>query len=482
MRKLGKTSGQFSGFMKRKIILTIGILFICMSSAMAQTKPDSADDPFKNDPYFSKPLKDLLRHPSSKSDSSTVRDDHDARGFVTDLNDEGLDFRGIIEAGPRNSNPLYSAYPNLPMIHYNRVDGLFLGISEERMQWYKDDWLLGIPAIHPTGLIGYSTAQREWQYSLGLEKYLGRKDHVLLGAEYHNASTTNDEWRVGLNETSLTAFAGGYDYLDYYKQKGWGAYMLVRSDRYFEGGIAFNDDRFNSLDKETSWALFGSGGRFRSNPPVDFQNGVPVDTVNITSLTLSASYNPKRLVLSRNFTFSLAGTAEFGDPGFGTASDYDYSKYTGELVSYLNLDAGTVFKYRLKMSTITGNAPRFKQLYLGGVGSLRALPYKSMGAGNQMILSNAELQFGSPRLGSNSWIDFDDFYISLFLDSGWTDYDPDLRDASNPFSGLHRFNFSDLKHNGGIGIGSSLIRCELAWDLDQPDRAPVLWIRFNPTF
>ncbi|HKK46878.1 MAG TPA: hypothetical protein VJ964_15230, partial [Balneolaceae bacterium] len=252
--------------------------------------------------------------------------------------------------------------------------------------------------------------------------------------------------------------------------------------RYFEGGIALSDDRFNSLDKESDWALFGSGGRYRENPPVDFQNGTPVDTANITSLTLSASFNPKRLVLSNNFTFSLTGTAEFANPGIGTASDYDYSKYTGELISYINLDAGTVFKYRLRLSSITGNAPRFKQLFLGGVGSLRALPFKSLGAGNQMILSNAELQFGSPRFGSNSWIDFDDFYISLFLDSGWTDYDPELQNTTNPFSGFDRFRFSDLKHNGGIGIGSSLIRCELAWDLNDPGRAPVFWIRFNPTF
>ncbi|MGD8748001.1 MAG: hypothetical protein PVI44_05995 [Balneolaceae bacterium] len=468
--------------MKHTILLIAGIFFLVVSPAMAQTKSDSTEnDPFKNDPFFSAPLNELLRRPSAHNDSLS-QENRDVKKFVTELNDEGLDFRGVIEAGPYNSNPLYSAYPNLPMIHYNRVDALFLGLSKERMQWYHDDWLLGIPGIQPQGMIGYSTGQREWQYNIGLEKLLGRKNHVLIGAEYHNASTTNDDWRVGLNETTLTAFSGGYDYLDYYKQRGWGAYLLARSNRYFEGGIAFSDDRFSSLNRKTTWALFGSGGRFRMNPPVDTQNGIALETLNITSLTLSASFNPKRLVLSRNFTFSLTGIAEFADPGFGTASDFDYSKYTGELVSYINLEPGGVFKYRLRMSTITGEAPRFKQLYLGGIGTLRALPFKSMGAGNQMILSNAELQFGSPRFGSGSWIDFDDFYISLFLDSGWTDFDQDLTESSDPFSGLDRFKFSELKHNGGFGIGSSLIRCELAWDLNDTDRAPVFWIRFNPTF
>jgi len=488
MRKLVSEIRLFSGFMMRRTLIAVGLIFLFTGPALAQLKPDTTEnDPFKNDPFFSAPLKDLLRHPNTDPDSVSESEEHDTKHFVSQLNEEGLDFRGVIEAGPYNSNPLYSVYPNLPMIHYNRVDALFLGISKERMQWYQDDWLLGIPEIHLQGLIGYSTGQKEWQYTLGMEKYIGRKHHVMIGAEYHNATTTNDNWRVGLNETTLTAFFGGYDYLDYYKQKGWGFYLLTRSNRYFEGGLAFSDDRFNSLSKTTDWALFGSGDRYRPNPPVHSPSfgaltALPSDTANITSLTFSASFNPKRLVLSKGFTFSLTGTAEFADPGIGTDSDFNYQKYTGELISYIHLEPGGVFKYRLRMSTITGESPRFKQLYLGGIGSLRALPYKSMGAGNQMILSNAELQFGSPRFGSNGWIDFNDFYISLFLDSGWTDYDSRLEDSSNPFGGLDRFKLSDLKHNGGIGIGSSLIRFEMAWDLNNTSRAPVFWVRFNPTF
>jgi hypothetical protein len=330
------------------------------------------------------------------------------------------------------------------------------------------------------GLLGYSIGQAELQYSLGLEKMLGRRNYLILGGEYHDAASTNDEWRVGLNETTLTAFMGGYDYLDYYKQNGWGAYILARSKRFFEAGIAYSNDRFTSLAKETNWALFGAGDRYRVNPPVEVENGLPVDTLDISALSFSASFNPKRLVLTRNFTFSLNGIVELADPGIGS-SDYDYTKYTGEFISFLSLEPGAVLKYRLRMSSITGDAPRFKQLYLGGVGTLRALPFKSL-SGNQMILSNVELQFGNPQFSSGDWIDFDDFYLSLFLDSGWTDFDPDLVTSSGPFSAFGDFKFADLKHNGGIGIGSSLIRCELAWDLNNTSQAPIFWLRFNPTF
>lgn len=465
----------------RSFIITCCLLVIGTASALAQSEEDSTEqDPFKNDPFFSAPVSDFFQKDSAKKDTSNT--EREVQRFVSGLNEEGLDFRGVIEAGPNNSNALYSVYPNLPMIHYNRVDALFLGISQERMQWYHDDDWLGIPDMQLHGLLGYSTGQKEWQYSIGLEKLLGSRNYFMIGGQFHDATSTDDQWRVGLTETTLTSFMGGYDFLDYYKQKGWGVYMLARSKRYFEGGIAFSDDRFNSLQKETNWALFGAGDRYRVNPPIDFQNGVPVDEANISALSVSASFNPKRLVLSKNFTFSLNGLAEFADPGVGRTSDFNYSKYTAELISYLNFEPGGVLKYRLRMSSITGEAPRFKQLYLGGVGTMRALPFKSMGPGNQMLLSNAELQFGSPMHSSGDWIDFDDFYFTMFLDSGWTDLDTGLLNSNAPLSGFDRFSFDELKHNGGIGIGSSLLRFELAWDLNDIDRAPVFWIRFNPTF
>lgn len=465
----------------RRILIFICLVLAWTGSVLGQVRQDTTqDDPFKNDPFFSAPIKEFFKGKSDQADSSAS--DRDVQRLVADLNDEGLDFRGVIEAGPYNSNALYSVYPNLPMIRFNRVDALFLGLSQERMQWYQNDDFLGIPDIQMHGLLGYSFGQKDWQYTIGLEKLVGWNNHVMVGGEYHNAASTNDEWRVGLNETTLTAFAGGYDYLDYYKQKGWGLYVLARTKRFFEGGIAFNDDRYNSLNKETNWALFGAGDRYRANPPVDLQNGAPVDTATISALTFSASYNPKRLLLSRNFTLSLNATAEFADLGIGRSSDYDYSKYTGELISYLNFEPGGVLKYRLRMSSITGQAPRFKQLYLGGVGTLRALPYKSLGAGNQMVLSNVELQFGTPMHSSGDWLDFDDFYVMMFLDSGWTDFDPGLRNSKAPLSGFDRFSFDELKHSAGLGVGSSLIRCEVAWDLNDVDRAPVFWLRFNPTF
>lgn len=460
------------------LLLSFALLLIIPSLCLGQQKVE--EDPFKNDPLFTKPLDAFYgdkKMPDTSRDHSSVRWHY--------LNEEGLDFDDFLEAGPYNSNPLYGLYPTLPMIHFNRVDALFLGLRKERMQWHNDREFLGIPNINPHGMLGYSFGLDEFQYTVGLEKYIGKKEHILIGAEYHDATSTDDYWRVGLNETSLTAFSSGYDYLDYYKQTGWGAYILFRTHRLFEGGVAYSDDRFNSLQQQTDWALFGSRGRYRPNPPVELTNGTRVDSLDISSISISGAFNPKKLLLAYNFSFTASGIVEFGDPGIGT-SDYSYTKYQTEIITFFNFEPGSVFKYRFKAGSITGDAPSVKEFQLGGPGTLRALPYKSLPSArlgdNQMLLSNAEIHFGVPEWGKGGWIDNDDFYISLFLDSGWTNNNPDLEDSSNPFTGFSDFEFADLAHNGGFGLGSSLIRGELAWDLRNTSRAPVLWLRFNPTF
>lgn len=460
---------------------------LSVSVCLGQSSGDDEDEPFRNEPFFSKPVEELLKRPGKDTADVGHHTDRDYREYVNSLNEEGIDLGGVLEAGPYRSNPLYSAYPNLPMIHYNRVDALFLGIRRERMQWYNDEEFMGIPGINMHGMIGYSFGQDEWQYVLGLEKYLGFNDRIILGGEFHRATATNDYWRVGLTETTLTSFMAGYDYLDYYKQEGYGIYLLLRTERLFEGGVAFSDASYLRQNRETGWALFGADNRYRPNPPVDFQNGTGIEELDLSSLSFSASFNPKRLLLARHYTFSLTGELELGNSGISN-SDYDFTKFTAELVNYLNFEQGGLLKHRLKIGSISGDAPLFKEFQLGGVGSMRALPYKSLpfesalAGGNQMILSNTEIQFGNPSWHGGDWIDFDDFYISFFLDSGWVVYDQGLEEASTPMKGFSSFSFSELKHNGGIGLGSSSIRAELAWDLNNTSRAPVFWIRFNPTF
>ncbi|WP_234573010.1 hypothetical protein [Rhodohalobacter sp. 614A] len=463
--------------MAKYLILLLCFLLAPLWLFAQQSDPD---DPFERDPIFSKSIDELFDNEKDdefgdeEEEMDHYNDDFD--GAVRRLSQDGIDLGGGLEAGPYFSSDLYSQYPNLPTIHFNRVNGLFLGLRKERMQWHRYNSFLDIPQIQPHGLIGWGTASKDWEYTLGLEKLIGENRRFLIGGEYHNATATEDYKRVGLVESSITSFFAGYDFLDYYKMEGFGAYALFRTHRWLETGFSFNSDRFSSLEQNTSYSLFGKASTYRPNPAIDSD----ADEIDLDIYTLSLSLNPRNVLLANRFTMAGSIQAELADNS-DSDEDYRFNKYRSEFRMYYNFEPGSVLKWRLQAGSITGNAPDFKDFYLGGIGTLRGSPFKIF-QGNQMILSNLEVKFGRPSHYSSEWLTDYNLHILLFLDSGWVAQTPELRESTNPFEGFHRFSISDMQHDAGFGIGSGAFRFELAWPLKTFDSSPAFWIRFNPTF
>ena len=134
---------------------------------------------------------------------------------------------------------------------------------------------------------------------------------------------------------------------------------------------------------------------------------------------------------------------------------------------------------RVKAGSITGEVPEFKNFALGGIGSLRATGYKFY-RGNRMFMSNAEVVFGDLWDYDDGELEIDGLYLTLFLDSGWTDF---VNSNSNdPFSGFESLGVKTLTHNIGAGIGTGFIRLEVATPIAGSDGFTSLWVRLNPTF
>lgn len=436
------------------------------------------DDPFERDPIFNKSLDELFGRTDSTQEENEQSHgkERENRSAVEKLSRTGVDLGGSIEAGPYYSSDLYSLYPNLPTIHFNRVNGLFIGYRKERMQWHRYSSFLDIPQIQPHGLIGWGTASKDWEYALGLEKIIGEDRRFLIGGEFHNATATEDYKRVGLVESSLTSFFAAYDYPDYYNMEGFGFYGIYRTQRWIETGFSYTRDQFSTLEQNTNFSLFGKSGTYSPNRPIDAN----ADEIDLDIYGLSLSLNPRNILIANKFTMAASIKAEFAD---NSASDegYRFNKYLSEFRLYYNFEPGSVFRWRVQAGGITGNAPDFKDFYLGGIGTLRGSPYKVF-QGNQMVLSNLEVQFGSPSGHSGEWIEDYNLHILLFLDSGWTQQTPDLLDSNTPFTGFDSFSISNMQHDAGFGIGSGAFRLEMGWPLKTFDKSPTLWIRFNPTF
>jgi len=454
--------------MRYVIVILILLLSAFAKPSWAQL-PDSThqDDPFRDDPFFTKPVEELVNfNPKDWLNTDSLGKTYEY------LSIKGMD-RGSGSRGIYGSPLIYSMYPLLPANHYNRVDGLTLGFRKDRMRWHSGGWFFNIPSVTPTGFISRSFQSQEWQYGIGLEKYIGKKEHLMIGAEFHDANTTDDYWRAGLNETTLTAFVSSYDFLDYYNTEGFGVYAAFRTKRFFEFGVTYNNDDYESVGQETEFSLFGEDDTFRPNPEVD--------STNIESISFGVSVNPKNVIMSRFFTLQSDIFVELAD--FDTfGNDFSFNRYEMETKLFFTIDKSTSLNIRLKAGSITGEAPVQRLYELGGIGSLRARGHKAFNNNNQMLLANTELQFRRVDSYNNGWANWNNLYISLFLDSGWTHFDEQQLNRNNPFKGFAEFNLDDLKNDLGVGFGSNLIRAELAWKTEDFGDSPAFWIRFNPTF
>ncbi|MEQ9310555.1 MAG: hypothetical protein RLN90_13955 [Balneolaceae bacterium] len=385
---------------------------------------------------------------------------------------DGIDneFDFFSQIGP---NPaVYGFSPAIQAIHYNRVNGIFLGLDTEFDDFVHDftyDYSLEIQA-----LAGYSFGQEEWQYQFGIEKPIGRR--LRIGADYHNVTTTDDYWRSGLTENTVSSLVAGYDYHDYYKSEGYSIYTSLRLFRSTYLGASYGSDTFNSQDAVTAYNIFGDGNIFRFNPAIDSN----FDEIYQETVGFSLNINPKLYNITRNLSTNLEVRAEIGNLT-KTANDFLFNKYIVQSKSVLRLDRSTFLRWRVMGGSITGLAPDFKQFALGGIGSMRATEYKSM-QGNAMVLSNAELVFGKSSNLDMGFIDIDGFYITLFMDSGWTEFNNDLTTTNDALTAFSNFAFSELNHNAGIGIGSDLFRVEFAKPLSDKGGFSAFWIRLNPSF
>ncbi|MDR9419682.1 hypothetical protein [Gracilimonas sp.] len=388
---------------------------------------------------------------------------------------EGLDQNFYSESSFGVKNPIYSAFPVSENFRFNRVDGFFIGVQEEKMNWSRGDFL-GIEDIDVHGMVGYSSAQNNFQYTIGAEKSIGDdRKWLLLGGELYNTTATEDYWRTGSYENSVSMLSAGFDFYDYHQSDGFGFYGILQPVKSIELGASYNLSQFSTLEARTDFSIFSRYSTFRPNPAIDFTT----DMISQEYLTLGVTLNPNGISDRSTLSTTISAKAELSDLNGFSSNDFYYNLYQVEAKSYLRLDRSTLVKWRLMAGGITGNAPQFKNFALGGIGSMRALGYKAM-QGNQMLLSNIELQFGQ-NSSKNGWPDLSSTTISFFLDSGTANFNNQLYSNSNPMNDFD-ITTHDLTHNVGVGLGLGMMRFEIAKPVAGAEGRSVFWIRLNPTF
>jgi hypothetical protein len=441
-----------------KYLLLTPIMCILLFTAAVAQVTDDEKDPFEDDPFFTKPIQEILSPARFRDNLKRQRDRVLMHG--------GIDTRKRDLYGYSDFPGLSTLLPNLQNVRFNRVDGLAIGVRIDQLNWseYRE--------VRPFGFADYAFARKRFNFGFGLERVFGARKRFKLGAEYHNTTDSDDQWRLGFTENSLFSFFSGYDFMDYYNRRGVNAYMVFRQSSWIDHTISFRVDEYHSLEANTSFNLFGGRSHVRPNPGIS--------EGRYQSLVYALNYNQDDFMQLRNF--SLAGDlfVQLGDFS-NFATDYRHNRYEAELRSVLKIDRLSALKARFRAGSVTGDEiPR--GFALGGVGTMRAHPFKSI-KGERMLLSNVELMMGNwqgHQRWNNDWIHSKRVYYSLFADFGWVNSNE--ISSKNPVSGFGSFRFADVKTDVGVSVNFSVVRFELAWQTADILGTPVFWVRLNPVF
>jgi hypothetical protein len=352
----------------------------------------------------------------------------------------------------------YGLYRNIPAVRYNRVEGFFLGVQREPLEWDRND------RGRIYGQIGYGFGMEDWRYEIGAETRFGSRDRnnnfdVKIGGSYHLNTSTNDVWKSSWAENSAAAFFFEHDFFDYYQTEGWSGYVVSRITPYAQLSVGYRADQYSSMAKTASWSLFGNND-FRPNP------GINEGDMRSMVFTLEGGK-----VKSFNDKPSGAAFRLEAEVGQGMGGDFDFSRYVGDVRSYTQLTKDTGLSLRLRGGFTEGTVPLQKAFTIGGVGSVRSYN-QNVFLGTRMLLANAELALYEPEILDGI---LNDLAILGLFDAGWTNS-----------GGNNSFSFDDVIPAAGFGIAfdDRAFRLEVAWPLKNMGTGmdPAIWLRIAPTF
>lgn len=378
----------------------------------------------------------------------------------------------------------------LPIIDFNRVNGLFLGLSSGGLSDFGPHDEIGVDVGG-----GYGFASKRWEGLLGLEyrlpivnlsalrrngmpRIIYGAPTIAIGGEVHNITATDDGWRAGRIENAAFAFFAREDFRDYYKLAGWDAYIAWRPMRDVEWRVAWRSDRYQSLPQEVFYGRFGGDKVLPPNPMISEGEMRSLVVTGIIERVHPRVRQALNVFGDPVWIEQLEGHSDMMQAEFGhmPGSDFGFNRYQLDGRRFLPLTKGVSLDWRLRAEATTGDPVLQKLEYLGGPGSLPALYRKSL-VGNRLLLLNTELRlnvnmltriFHSPDMSLIVYNDFGDVGIAAPDDGIFKGY------------GLH--GVSSIAYNVGAGIGWTRgIQLGASWRTDKKED-PRWIVRFQRSF
>ncbi len=355
---------------------------------------------------------------------------------------------------------------------YNRVEGLYSGMKlnpEPVRRKYPDRVVL-------YGSVGYSFGLKDIEYQAGLEKGIGDDFRFALGGEYHNWVDSPDKWIIPDDENSLAAVFLKEDFHDYYKAEGSSVYMTQNFSQAVRFKVGYHIDELDTLERTSSWAIFGGSKKFPENPVMDHAENRSV----IASLEIDTRNSRRKT--TRGWYVYLE--YEKADPEL--KGDYEFDRAWFDIRRFQPLGYGDGIDFRVAGGTGGINMPYHRKFWLGGLSTLRGFPFKSFPdgrfncGGNRMLLGQIEYRLGDQNmLFDDMGLDFlDAFEVVLFADAGWV-----WREYTNDM-GFDDLDWDDFKSDVGLALTNhgGNVRLQIARRTDTNHNPFTVTFRINRPF
>ena len=319
-----------------------------------------------------------------------------------------------------------------------------------------------------TGFASYKFGRDRAGYAIGFERPFLSGGRLLLGAEFHDLTASDDGWRLSVEEQSLAAAGFKATFRDYYDLRGYQVNAAVRIGAGHEMLAAWRDERHGALSNATDFSLFRGDQTYRPNQLAEpgrlhaLLFGYTWDSRGLRDESRArrfARHQMSDLFGSRGVTdpgWRIEWTSEAAAPGLG--GDFSYHRHLLDLRRYTRIARRHALNLRAIAGIGAGTLPPQRLLGMGGPGSVPGYDFKEE-LGERVVLVSAEYDYRLHRA----------IRPLLLYDAGR---------VFRPVSGSRDDWMQAL--GAGLRLGGAL-RIEGFWPLERGRPAQLL-LRLQPTF
>lgn len=429
------------------------LFFAWLAAALLAPGPAAAQVLPEDDPAIPDSLR--FESPEERAVADSI-----PQNWEVDESGEGFDlvFEDIPEDDLEVAEDYAGATKIWPYVHYNRVDAWALGLDfsfEPRTGWVPE---FDVRFAH------VFNRDHIWLYAVGLRQPILSERRLLIGVEARRFTDHFDDRRVPDGENFASTFFFKFDYRDYFERRGVSVFVDAHAGAGTTARLVYDRHTYTSITDIApgTWSVFRNSEEWRENPAVD--EGV------IASVGIEAEWDTRADDKTPGDGVQARARVEMASDDLD--SDYTYALYLLDGSAHWSPRENMFLKGRLGLGTSgTGALPFQKEFAIGGIGTLRAHPFKSS-RGNQVLFSTLEYQLrvvrGRERAGVRT-----DLRAVVFADFGQA-----WRSSRFDLSGQAVLMDAGL----GLAMADERVALYVAQDLRNPKLDPVASIRVSQPF